>query len=231
LKALDYAEETAETESREWRVTAVSFAAIRDDRFVRMCLELDSASDTAETELSIDLQEITQQLNNQDGVIGGLEDGVNAESSLCSLELEDGEKRVPVSVVYSDAHDIVDALQALDQAQADELGVSLLHHGTGSYLVFGAPDGVYEGLDMHAVGTYTEIKKHYGASIFILLPLAIAFDAVIIAVMIILLIPCAIPLLLPLCIPIAIVTGKGEIFNPELYEGGGASSEEEDLFE
>ena len=50
-------------------------------------------------------------------------------------------------------------------------------------------------------------------------------------VMIILLIPCAIPLLLPLCIPIAIVTGKGEIFNPELYEGGDVSSEEEDLFE
>lgn len=230
-KVLEYAEETGETEIRHWNVEAVKFAAIRDNRFVRMCLELSSPADMTETELSIDLQEMTDQLNNQDAIISGLEDGVNTESSLCGLELEDGEKILPVSIINSDARDIVEALQSLNQEPQDELVVSLLHHESGSYLVFGAPVGMYEGLDKHALGTYMEIEQHYSPSIFLLLPLALAVDAAIISVMIILIIPCAIPILLPLCIPIAIVAGLVDEASQESYEDGFPPSESEDLFE
>lgn len=230
-KAIEYAEETGETETRLWNVKAITFAAIRDNRFVRMCIVFSSPTDTTETELSIDLQEITEQLKDQDAIISGLEDDINTESSLCSLELEEDEKILPITVVSSDAHDIVEALQSINQESLDKPIVSLLHHETGSYLVFGAPIGMYEGLDRYALGSYTEIEQHYHPSIFLLLPLSIAVDAVIIAVMVILIIPCVIPILLPLCIPFAIVAGIVEESDSESYEYGGPEPESEDLFE
>lgn len=230
-KALEYTAEIGETETRLWNVQAITFAAIRDNRFVRMCIEFSSPTDTTETELSIDLQEITQQLNNQEATISVLEDEVNTESSLCSLELEEDEMILPISVVNSDAHDIVEALQSLKQEPLDEPVVSLLQHETGSYLVFGAPISMYEGLDTHALGTYIEIEQHYSPSIFLLMPIAIAADVVIISAMVILFIPCVIPILFPLCIPFAIVAGIIDEADSGSYEYGYLESESEDLFE
>ena len=230
-KALEYAEQMGETETQNWNVEAVTFAAIRDNRFVRMCIEFSSPANKTDTELSIDLQEMTELLNNQDAIVSGLKDGVNTESSLCGLALEQNEKILPISVVYSDARNIVEALQVLNQVPLNEPVVSLLHLQSGSYLVFGAPGGMYEGLDKHALGTYTEVEQHYHPSIFLLLPLALVVDAALIAVMIILIIPCAIPILLPLCIPIAIVVGAIGEASQEPYEADSSSSEPEDLFE
>jgi hypothetical protein len=228
---IQYAEETAESETLYWNVEAIPFAAIRDNRYVRMCLELSGSTGQANKELRIDLEQITQQLENQETIVNEFADGQNTESTLCGFELEEGEQALPVSVVSSDLPDITEALQALYQEQQEGPVVSLLQHETGNYVVFGAPAGMYSGLEKHALGSYQEIDLHYSPWIILLLPLALAADAVIISLMIILLIPCAIPFLLPLCIPIAIVTGKGEIFNPDLYEVDDTPTEEEDLFE
>lgn len=210
---------------------AIKFAAIRENRFVRMCVEISSPTDTTDTELSVDLQQITEQLNNQGAIISGLEDEVNTESSLCSLELEADEKRLTISDVHSDVHDIVEALQSVNQAPLDELVVILLHHEAGSYLVFGPPVGMYQGLDEHALATYTEIEHHYHASIFLLLPLAIIVDAAIISAMLILVIPCVIPILFPLCIPFAIVAGAVDEANTQSYEYEDPESEADDFYE
>lgn len=231
-KVLEYAEQTAETETLHWKVNSVTFAAIRDNRFVRLCLKLSSPTDTSTTELSIDLQEMADQLNNQSGVISKFEDGLNTQSSLCHYELEEDEKALPISVVHTDATYLADALLALHQQLPDEQTVILLQHDSGSYLSFRMPAGMHEGLDKHAIGSYNEIEHHYTPGIFILMPLAVVVDAVLITAMIIIMIPCVIPFLLPLCIPIAIATGKGEAFNPENYEGETIHpSDEEELFE
>jgi len=230
-KVIQYAEETAESETLYWNVEAIKFAAIRDNRYVRMCLELSGTTGQAKKELSVDLEQITQQLENQEAVINEFADGQNTESSLCSSELEEGETALPVSVVSSDLPDITEALQALYQEPQDGPVVSLLKHQTGNYVVFGAPAGMYSGLGEHALGSYQEIDLHYSPWIILLLPLALAVDAVIISVMIILIIPCVIPFLFPLCIPIVIATGNGAIFDPDLYEVDDTSTEEEDLFE
>ena len=196
--AIEYAEEQGETETRHWKVNTVTFAAIRDDRFVRMCIEFVDDTETTVTELNIDLQEMTEQLNQQDTGIGGLEEGVDTESTLCSLELEWNEDRLPVSVIHSGAQDIAEALQGLDRPPPDGPAVTLLQHATGNYLVFRAPAGMYEGLDQHVLGTYTEVEQHYSSSIYVLLPIAITVDVALISAMVILYIPCAI-LLPPLC--------------------------------
>ena len=224
---IEYAEETAETVSRYWSVENITFAAIRDNRFVRMCIEFRSPTDSTEAELSIDLNEITEQLNAQSSAISRFEDGINTESSTCSLELEDNERVLPILVTHSDASDISDALHQLGQETYDELVINLLRHETENYLVFGVPVGMHEGLDKYALDSYTQIEKHFRKSIILLLPLALAVDAAIIVVMVILIILCAIPILLPLCFPMALVVeGFAAGINNELPE-----SESEDLFE
>lgn len=200
--AIEYAQETGETETHHWNVDAVTFAAIRDDRFVRVCVELSDSDATTETELTIDLQEITDQFNRLDTVVGTLEDGVNTESYICGLELESDEKALPVSVIDSNASDIVEELQLLNQKAKDELVLVLLHHDTGSYLVFGAPVGMYKGLDEHALGGYTAVEHHHSSSIFILLPIAVAVDAVIIGAIVMLLFVCVWPIFWPICFPL-----------------------------
>ncbi len=197
-KAIEYAQEQGEKEIHHWKVNTVTFAAIRDDRFVRMCIEFVSDTGSTVTELNVDLQVMTEQLNTQEAVIGELEEGVNTESALCSMELESDETRLPVSVVHSDVQDIAEALQGLDRPSPDGPVITLLQHATGNYLVFRAPAGMYEGLDQHVLGSYTEVEQHYGSSIFVLLPIAIAVDVALISAMVILYIPCAI-LLPPLC--------------------------------
>ncbi|UCB55851.1 MAG: hypothetical protein JSW45_04805 [Thiotrichales bacterium] len=196
--AIEYAEEQGETETHHWKVKAVTFAAISDNRFVRMCIEFVDDTETTVTELNIDLQEMTEQLNQQDADIGGLEEGVDTESTLCSLELEWNEDRLPVLVIHSDAQDTAEALQALDPLPPDGPAVILLQHATGNYLVFRAPAGMYEGLDQHVLGTYTEVEQHYSSSIYVLLPIAVAVDVALIAAIVVLYIPCAI-LVPPLC--------------------------------
>ena len=230
-KALEYAERTGEKETHHWNIKAIKFAAIRDNRFVRLCLELSSPTDATTTELQIDLQQVTEQLNAQDDVVGALKDGVNTESSLCSLELEADEKPLAASVIHSDAADMAQALQGLEHWSMDGPVVSLLNYQSESYLVIGAPEGMYEGLEQHALGSYTEIETHYNSSIFILLPLAIAVDAAIISVMIVMVVVCAIPFLLPLCLPFAMVVGVIEEADHQSYDDWPASDEEEDLFE
>lgn len=218
-KLLDYAEQTAEIETLHWKVEAVTFAAIRDNHFVRLCLKLSSPSDTSIAGLSIDLQEMNGQLINQPGLIGKFEDGLNTQPSICNYEYEIDEKALPISIVHSDETSIADAMQVLNQELVDEQTVILLQHNSGNYLVFRSPAGMYECLDRHAIGSYNEIEHHYSPGVFILMPLVVVVDAVLITAMIIITVICAIPFLLPLCIPLAIVTGKGKVFNPEYYEG------------
>ena len=229
-RAIEYAAGIGETETRLWSVDAITFAAIRDDRYVRICVSLSGPAGATESELLIDLQRVAEQLSSQDEVVGGLKDGVNTESSLCGLELEVDEQRLPVSVVHSDAADVAEALQAFDQSALERPAAGLLHFGAESYLVFAIQAGMYDGLDRHALGPYTEVVQHYHPSIFLLQPIAVAFDAALVAGMIVLIIPCLIPIFLPLCIPIAIVAGAIENTDPGSYEDW-QSEDEEDLFE
>ena len=230
-KVIEYTEATGSKEALQWKVNSVTFAAIRNNRQVRMCVELSSANQRSKTEIIIDLQQLTEQLNAQGRITGGLEDGVNSESSLCSPELDTGEKALPVSEIHSDAQDLVEALQSLGRLPLEEPVVYLLHHMSESYLVFGMPSGMYEGLDKHAIGSYSETEIHYSGSIFILLPLALAVDAVIIGTMIILFIPCVIPVLLPLCIPFAIAMGIVEESAKQSHDDSYPAAEDEDLFD
>ena len=146
---------------------------------------------------------------------------------MCSLELEAGEQELPVSLIHSDAQDIVQALQWLETEILDGPVVSLLQHETGSYLVFGAPADMYKGLDNHAFRSYTETEHHYSSSAFILLPLAIAVDAAIL----VLFIPCVIPILWPFCIPVMIVAGIVEGADPASYKDGQTLLDQENPFE
>jgi|GEM_PF-2861270 len=229
-RAIEYAAGKGEAETRLWNIDAITFAAIRGDRHVRICVSLSGPAGATESELLLDMQRVAEQLSSQDEVVGSLEDGVNTESSLCSHELEAGEQRLPVSVMHSDTADVTEALQSFNQGALERPVAGLLHVGAESYLVFATQAGVYEGLDRHAFGPYTEVVQHYHPSIFLLLPIAVAFDAALVAGMIVLVVLCVIPILLPLCLPIAIVAGAIEDTDPGSYEDW-QSEDEEDLFE
>lgn len=225
-RAFEYAKENGEMRIQDWSVDAVTFAAIRDNRHIRVCVELSSPTDKTVTQLNIDLLEMSKQLSSQEAVIGGLKDGLNTEASLCSRLLEVDEKRLPVSVVYSDALNIDEALRSLQQKPLDELTVFMLHHETESYLVFGAPAGMYQSLDHYAFETYTDVEQHYHPSIFLLMPLTLVIDVAMIA----LIIPCVIPIFWPICLPVAMVAGIIDDADPESYKEDPATAEEA-LFE
>ena len=230
-RAIEYAKGRGTTETRHWNIAAITFAAIRDDRYVRICVSLTGSAGATETEISVDLQRIAEQLDSQDGVAGGLQDGVNTESAICGHELHEDEHSLPVAVVHSNAFDIVEALQAFYQQTPDRPVAGLLHMESESYLVLGAMPGLYEGLDGHALGPYTETVQHYHSSIFLLLPIAVAFDAALIAVMVVMFIICLIPLFLPICIPFVAAARAIENTDPGSYEDWQAEEDEEDLFE
>lgn len=230
-RAIEYAEGRGKAETRHWNIAAITFAAIRDDRYVRICVSLAGAAGATETEISVDLQQIAEQLDSQDGIIGGLKDGVNTESAICGHELHEDEHELPVAVVHSTATDVVEALHAFYQQTPDRPVAGLLHMESESYLVLGAMPGLYEGLDGHALGPYTETVQHYHPSIFLLLPIAVAFDAALIAVMVVMIVICAIPLFLPFCLPFMMAAGAIENADPGSYEDWQAEEDEEDLFE
>jgi hypothetical protein len=230
-KAIEYIDSNAETITRHWSVEGIKFAAIEDNRYVRMCMILSSQTDTTTEELTIDLEQISNTLNNQTAVIEGLEAGLSDESPFCSRYLEEGEKSVPISEIHSDAPDITEALYAIYQEPLDQPVITLLHHETGRYIVFGAPMDMYGGLDEHAFGSYTQTEQRFSPAVVLLIPLTLIVDAVLITAMVILLVTCAIPLLLPLCIPIAIAAKGIQAASSDIEADPDPDPEPEDLFD
>jgi hypothetical protein len=228
-KAIEYIESTAETVTHHWNVEGIEFAAIEDNRYVRMCIILSSQTDTKTEELTIDLQQISNTLNNQTAVIEGLEAGLSDESPFCSRYLEAGENSVPISEIHSDAPDITEALYAIYPEPLDQPVITLLQHDTGRYLVFGAPMDMYGGLDEHAFGSYTQTEQRFSPAVVLLIPLALIVDAALITAMVILLITCVIPFLLPLCIPIAIAANGIQAASSDVESD--PDPEPEDLFD
>ena len=73
-RLIEYAEETGEMETRHWNLEDINFAAIRDNRYIRMCITFSSSSETTRREVAVDLREITELFNSHDSTINGLEE-------------------------------------------------------------------------------------------------------------------------------------------------------------
>ena len=198
-KAIEYIDESAETVTHHWKIESIDFAAIKDNRYVRMCIAFSSPTDKTTTELAFDLEQISNTLVNMNAETVDLENVSSGDSAFCNRDLEEDEQSLPVLEMYSDAPDITEALYALYPEPLDTPAVTLLHHESERYLVFGAPMDLYENLDNHAYDSYTQTEKRHSPGTALVIIPAILADAVIISAMAVLILICLIPPFTPFC--------------------------------
>ena len=99
---LNSASEYSNRVSKYWVIDDVTFAAIRDRRFVRLCVKLQRPSEEAFTEIKLDLNNIDTQLKDQsDSVVS-----ISNQESLRYLE-ENRPPDLDASVESSDIEDSV----------------------------------------------------------------------------------------------------------------------------
>ena len=217
------ADSYANREPKYWTIEDVTFAAIRDNRFVRLCVKLQNNSEEAVTEVNIDLQQVNYQLKKLDATISNIEEGKKLEKSYkasnpdlviddesnnlspqveeegyapCITVLQKSEKSLPVIVKKSDGIDISATLFEIGEEPPDHPALFLIEHGEKNYIVFGAPMQMYSELADHAFRCYSEDQTE--PSRYLLVPLAFVGDVVIVLGAVARVIVCI--LLLPLCI-------------------------------
>lgn len=217
------ADSYANREPKYWTIEDVTFAAIRDHRFVRLCVKLQNNTEEAVTEVNIDLQQVNDQLKNVDTAVSNIEEGkklekfhktnepdinIDDESNNLSLQVEEesytpcitvlqkNEESLPVIVKKSDGIDISTTLFEIGEEPPDHPALFLIEHGEAHYIVFGAPMQMYSELTDHALRCYAEDQTE--PSRYLLVPLAFVGDVAFVLAAVARVVVCI--LLLPLCI-------------------------------
>lgn len=199
-------------ESKYWSIDDVTFAAIRDQRFVRLCVKLQHFSEEAITEMEIDLHQIMGQFQGDDAVINSIEDGSklervfrdNSEDSsnygesyaTCARTLQKNEKILPIITKKTDGLDMSATLFEIGKEPPDHPSLFLIEHGDVRYITFGTPMNMYPDLIDHAFRCYAEDQKE--SKMYWLIPLAVVGDVFLVSALVISSVICI--ALLPICI-------------------------------
>ena len=69
----------ANREPKYWTIEDVTFAAIRDQRYIRMCVKLRHFSEEATTEVKFDINKIKEQLYNENNTVVSYEQGAKLQ--------------------------------------------------------------------------------------------------------------------------------------------------------
>lgn len=214
------AESYANRESKYWTIGNVTFAAIRDQRFVRLCATIQHFSEEATTELEIDLRQVMEQLHNEATVTNSIEDGAKLEKGYaydkeadiyhiegyvaCDTELKKDEEILPIIVKKTVSLNMSATMLGISDEPTDRPSLIVVEHGGARYIVFSAPASMYPNLSNHAFSCYAEDQKESGW--YLLVPLAFVGDVIAVMTTVFAVGVCI--ALLPICI-IAMSEKKG----------------------
>ena len=213
----------ANRESKYWTIEDVTFAAIRDHRFVRLCVNLQHFSEEAVTEVNIDLQQVANKMNNLGTTVSSIEEGGKLEKfykpikrdndnddegfslgpyveeigyAACMTELKKNEETLPIIIKKTDGFDMSPTLLEIGEEPPDHPALFLIEHGDVHYIIFGAPMQMYSDMIDHSFRCYAEDQSE--PSRYFLVPLAFAGDVMFVLTMVMVGVVCV--LLLPICI-------------------------------
>ena len=210
----------ANREPKYWTIEDVTFAAIRDQRYIRMCVKLRHFSEEATTEVKFDINKITEQLYNENNTVVSYEQGAklqddyhqeeekesNKRYAQCNTELQKEEVKLPIIFKNTDNSNIESVLLDIKQESLEGPALILIDHDYSHYLVLGIPNNLYPELSEHAFRCYAEDQKE--PERYLLVPLAFAGDAFLAVGVIGTVVVCIV--LLPLCIIVLAMTGDFE---------------------
>ena len=210
----------ANREPKYWTIEDVTFAAIREQRYLRMCVKLRHFHEEAITEVKLDINKITEQLKDENNTIESFEQGAKLHNSYqqykekgsdkkysqCNTELQKDEVRLPIIFINSDNSNIESVLLDIKQESLEGPALILIDHDYSHYLVLGIPKNLYPELSEHAFRCYAEDQKE--PERYLLVPLAFAGDAFLAVGAVGTVVICI--ALLPLCIIVVAMIGDFE---------------------
>lgn len=227
-QAMKQANAYANRAPKLWTIEDVTFAAIRDSRYVRFCAKLKNSSTEAVTEVNIDIQDVVEQLENQQSSesfpLEGrkLEKTNNDEQSgyaPCQLALQKDEQNLPVIVRETQQSELTSILDEIGEAPSDHPVLYLIHHNDTHHLIFNTPLQSERDPKGYAFNCFAEDQS--GAGRYLLLPLTIVGDAVLVGTGIALALIRCFPTLIfiPICVPIVLLAtdSTGKSF-PKFYQ-------------
>ena len=227
-QAMKQANAYANRAPKLWSIEDVSFAAIRDSRYVRLCAKLRNSSTEVVTEINIDIQDAVEQLESQQGSQSSHLEGQKLEKIdsdeesgyvPCQLELQSDEQNLAVIARETQQSELSAILQEIGKAPSDHAALYLVHHNGSRHLVFNSPLQMERDPKGYAFDCYAEDQTE--SARYLLLPLTIVGDAVMVGAGIALAIIRCFPTLffIPICVPIVLLAtdSSGRSF-PRLYE-------------
>ena len=200
-----------------WEINDVTFAAIREQRFVRLCINLQRFSEMILTEVNIDLSNVDKQFQEQINRVVSIEnqaklktqkvkepsknnishenegyisdDAINDEKSesvvyaSCDNALRENEKLISIEYKRVEEDDLNEFINEINKHKTNELTIFLVEKAGKKYLVFGIPEEDFPDLSDHAIRCYGEDQRSNGTYLlYLLLPVTVALDAVLIVV-------------------------------------------------
>lgn len=234
---LNSASEYSNRESKYWAIDDVTFAAIHDRRFVRLCVKLQRPSEEALTEIKLDLNNIDTQLKDQsDSVVSisnqeslryleenrpadlaasvessDIKDSATKHYISCDLSLRENEQQLEIIKMKIEGENLSVFINEAKLEAKDEPALFILNKDSRNYLAFGASASEYPNLSKHVMRCYGEDQRRH--SIYLLVPFAIVIDAAMIIVGVFRLVLCII--FFP-CIINEASKPKQESYNPNL---------------
>jgi hypothetical protein len=218
--AYKQADAYAKREPKYWTIEDVTFAAIRDKRYIRMCVELRHFDEEAITEVSLDINNIVEQLENENNAIISYEEGEKLKDGYqqdeetisekkyaeCNTALQKKEVELPIIYKNSNHSNIESILLDIKQETLEDPALIVIDHNDSRYLVFGFPENLYSEFSEHAFRCYAEDQKE--PERYLIVPLAIFGDAFLVVGTIGTVVVCI--ALLPLCIIVIATVGDFE---------------------
>jgi hypothetical protein len=184
--ALRYADRQANEPPTYRTILDVNFAALHGPDQLRLCVLIpaDSTGESSPATLKINLAKISESLTERGTTshdnTSFADSSIGVGSKLrneCEPALQGAEEMISIVRIQLEGTDLVSALQ---QLAPEELTVFVLEQNGKSHIVVGSPDQDFPGMNHEAFNAYAEDNASKAG--YLLVPLAIVADVVIVAV-------------------------------------------------
>lgn len=169
-------------ETNKWNISSVKFSAIEQNRFMRMCVDLENQDGKKQLEISADLDSMVGDSKpaTESGEL--LPSGMYVSSEKCVPELKSGESEVTVSEFNSNMDKLEDAIKQVGQATQADAEVVFLHQGGTQHVLILLPGDLKTDMSQTLFSGYDEEVEHTNNKLYLALPVTLYIDAVVIYV-------------------------------------------------